>query len=224
METEWIRIEEAAQILGLSTSGAFYRKSIGLLESRMERNGSYQWLLFRRSQCEEQAATPPEFFRQDPRLKKDLAQWSEVEIAQLATFIDCEGCIAIHCNRSYRGTYSPTHSLRLFVANTYGPVIDHLKQLFGGSIQTQRRDLKNPTWRPHYRWWTGASHALLLLELAQPYFLIKQEEAAVAIAFQQRMNAYNAKRWKRLGVDTAEIAWRQAQMDRLSALKHLDRP
>jgi hypothetical protein len=219
MESEWIRIEEAARILGLSTSGIFYRKSVGLLETRKERYGSYEWLLFRRSQCEEQAANPPQFFRQTSKLRADLPQWSEVEIAQLATFIDCEGCIAIHCNRNVPGAKNPSHALRLMVANTYYPVIEMLRERFGGQIQSQNRTLKNPKWKPHYRWWTGSSHALLLLELAEPYFVIKQEEAAVAIAFQRRINEYDAGRPRRTPVSPEEVAWRQEQMDRLSELK-----
>lgn len=219
---EWIRIEEAAEILGLSTSGVFYRKSIGLLECRRVRQGSFQWNLFRRSQCEEHAKNPPSYLRHDQDLPEVMPRWSAVELAQLATFIDCEGNIAIHRQgpHSKHAQKSASYSLRLNVANTYYPVIHGLQQRFGGNIQFQDRTRTNPGWKPHYRWWVGASYALLLLELAEPYFQIKQEEVALAIAFQRRLNTYIAGRPRQSVVEPSETAWRQEQMDRLKALKH----
>lgn len=152
----------------------------------------------------------------------EMSRWSQVEIAQLATFIDCEGNIAIHINKckAAHAMKSDQFSLRLNVANTYYPVIQYLQQTFGGGIQFQDRTAKNPQWRPHYRWWVNATSAMILLELCLPYFHIKREEAEVAIGFQRRLNAYATIRPWRAPVAPSEVEWRREQMQILSALKH----
>ncbi len=217
---EWIKMEQAMEILGLSYSGVYYRQSIGLLETRKERKGSYQWLLFRRSQCEDQALNPPSHFRFTSKLPEEMPRWSEVELAQLATFIDCEGCIAIHRNRPASASWSPQYSLRVFVANTYFALVEHLYNCFGGAIQIDPRNEKNPSWRPHYRWWVGSNDALILLELTRPFYIVKGEEVDLAIAFQQRINEYKAGRPRQQGTELAEVEWREQQMRLLQALKH----
>lgn len=116
----------------------------------------------------------------------ELSQISAVDWARLAAYIDGEGCIRIAgvkgaTPRSRRVLY-----VEVTVSNTDARLTAWLKNTFGGSVHVNNRRLGNEhKWAPATAWVVGSKHASILLENALPFFIIKREQADVALAFQQ---------------------------------------
>lgn len=135
----------------------------------------------------------------------------ETDKAMTAAWIEGEGCITITsqqrkkgCNRSY--------SMHIIVTNNDRRVCEWLKAHWGGSIQS--RDLPSQTQYVCYRWQLGASAAATLLKAIYPYMLIKRDQAALAIAFQEHMQL------QPYGVHRGDcFTERQQMQDKLKALK-----
>jgi hypothetical protein len=222
-DPEWIGVQEAMAILGLCYNGVRHRAELGLLERRMSRRGNRDRVLFRRDECEQMKQDGPRFARRDARSDIVMPRgWTDIDLAQLAMLIDCEGCIAIHRGRRPKdpSRANQLYTLRIVVVNTYRPVIDWLKDTFGGSIRAEETEPSRPNWRPRYRWTVCSRGAMTILQLTQPYYRIKHEEVAVAIEFQEHLISSRERRSARQKISPEEIAWRQERMDRLKALKH----
>lgn len=63
-------------------------------------------------------------------------KWTDTQIAYLAGIIDGEGCFCI------QRPGGKTHTLRLFVMNTFKPLIDYLYKTYGGYQYSRKK--KNP--------------------------------------------------------------------------------
>ena len=94
----------------------------------------------------------------------------------MATFIDAEGSIII----SNRGDGS--YSIRVQVSNTDIRLMNWLKMRFGGSFSSVRAS--NARCKPSYLWGTNCRKAAHLLRGCLPYFILKREQADVALAYQ----------------------------------------
>ena len=137
---------------------------------------------------------------------------------RLAAFIDGEGTIAIKNLTTKSGRYS-----QLFVAiancDPRLPMWCHKK--FGGLIYANdhnaaRRRGKN--WNRFYRWIQHSASAERLIRGCMPYFLIKKEQAAVALAYRETFLFKGGKGSARILSD-ADIAIRQKCREELHRLK-----
>jgi len=106
----------------------------------------------------------------------------------LAGLIDGEGCIDIHLTRNKTPNHKyEYYDLRLRIAMTTEEPIKTMEALFGGchSVTSKggnRRAI-------HELCWIG-DKALVLLELMQPYLILKRKHADLAIEYRKFCNKY----------------------------------
>lgn len=112
---------------------------------------------------------------------------TELEKAQLAMAIDCEGCIHI----------SPTlfkkhwsFSAKMFISNTNLDFLNWIKATVGlGEIkQTHRAPTYmgiglTDNWKPIYMWVVYSKNMKVILPIIEPYLIIKKDIAKLAIEF-----------------------------------------
>jgi hypothetical protein len=113
---------------------------------------------------------------------------------RLAAFIDGEGCICIvgslgldRVNRKRRILH-----LKLEIVNTDIRLSDWCRSTFGGTVYCGA--VKNePTWKPKFHWEIHCRGAKWVLENCLPYFLLKKEQAEIALAFTKTLNRWGVK-------------------------------
>lgn len=122
--------------------------------------------------------------------KPDFEAITQIDWARLAAYIDGEGhiCIAQQVHKAPfegRGRYG---YVSVVVCNTDVRLSDWFKVTFGGHVVM--RGLYGPNtgrqqrWREMYNWQISNGRAAELLQKCLPHFLIKREQAEIAIAFQ----------------------------------------
>lgn len=115
-----------------------------------------------------------------------ISKLTETQKAYLAGFFDGEGCI--HIGTYPPGIYSastisPFHQLSVTLGNTNRTILEHICTLLSaGNIQSSKG--KNSKTRMYYQWRIYGTKAMEFLELLKPYFILKKEEAVLAIEFQ----------------------------------------
>lgn len=103
--------------------------------------------------------------------------------AYLAALIDGEGSIGIGKVQEKRMRI-PKYSLRVTIDNQYLPVLDEMKDLYGGFIHEKKRV---EGWARGFRLIISCNEAMELLKCTVPYLRIKREQAELAIRFQEGM-------------------------------------
>jgi hypothetical protein len=107
---------------------------------------------------------------------------TEIDWAKMAAFIDGEGCICIQSsyNPNRRGMHT-TYNLHLDIANTDFRMPLWCAERFGGRLLTRKvRSVKH---KPAMHWFTWGRGAQEVLEGCLPHFVIKREQAEVALEF-----------------------------------------
>jgi len=104
---------------------------------------------------------------------------------RMAAFLDGEGCIRIEkvepTNR--KNALSPFHNLILVMGNTDPRLPLWCKKKFGGNLYHRESSKRNSRHRDAYVWHAGSNRAECILRGCLPYFLLKREQAEVALAF-----------------------------------------
>lgn len=115
---------------------------------------------------------------------------TQIDWARMAAYIDGEGCIAIklHRSKSYKrvGLY-----LQLTITNTDFRLAEGTKASFGGCVHFIGR--KKDQWSPCAKWDVASAHARWILEGCLPYFIIKREQADIALAFSRTLGRRGVK-------------------------------
>jgi hypothetical protein len=143
---------------------------------------------------------------------------TEIEWVRLATFIDGEGCIDIHTRRQFNkkfGRHYETRYVRIQLPNCDPRLPLWCKNVFGGSIQPKRSNRTNPKWRPATSWEIASQKAITVILGCLPYFLLKREQAEIALAFQETV-----KRIGRGGHSEATLQRRMELQEQMKVLKH----
>lgn len=105
----------------------------------------------------------------------------EWKLAYLGGMIDGDGSIQIRKHPIRKARKSHEYQLVVTVANTDRRLLDWLKENFGGGIHTKKRE---ENWSECYEWALQSPKAAYeLLKNVKPYFVIKGEQAEVAIEF-----------------------------------------
>ena len=105
-------------------------------------------------------------------------QPTEIDIAQMATIIDCEGNIAINRNRKL------TYYLHVTVGNKDFRLLEWCQTRFGGKIYRLTYHKEQKPTRATVKRWRMHSHAAAdLLKTCLPFFIIKREQAEIGIRF-----------------------------------------
>lgn len=125
------------------------------------------------------------------RLNFDFTGVSQIDWARLAAFIDGEGHIRVvsKTQKVKRGVYRQEY-LELVITNTSPLLTQWLVRMFGGSVQSKT---VNARCKPSWNWTTGSAHSADLLRGAFPYFIIKREQAELALAFYATMRRRGVK-------------------------------
>jgi hypothetical protein len=105
---------------------------------------------------------------------------SSIEWVRLAAYIDGEGYIEI-VSRD-KGTQA--HSLKLSIGNTDPRLIVWLQDTFGGST---RRRLVTKATKMLFEWRVNGVDVVAILENCLPHFIMKRDQAEVAIVFGRLM-------------------------------------
>jgi hypothetical protein len=147
---------------------------------------------------------------------KDFTQVSEIDWAKLAAYIDGEGCISImKCNPAFN---RQTWILSVTVSNTDPRLPQWIKDRVGGQFSSQAVGTRKAT-LPIFHWNVRNKQAELVLRNCLPHFVIKREQAEIAIAF--RGTTTNTGRRP---MDEAVVKVREefkAQLTSLKKLEHL---
>ncbi len=116
---------------------------------------------------------------------------SEVDWARLAAFIDGEGCVRIsHLKRKDKNKY--TMWMEVVICNTDPRLIQWLVNTFGiGRVASMSH--QNVKWATSFRWHTSCRQAEWVLENCLPFFVIKREQAEIALAFQATLQRVGVK-------------------------------
>lgn len=113
---------------------------------------------------------------------------SDVDWARIAAFIDGEGCISIKTKKGRRQK-SPQHCVYVTIINTDARLIRWLSQTLGvGSFYTSRFSGRKENWKLAFRFELYGVAAQWVLENCLPYFIIKREQAEVALQMQASVN------------------------------------
>lgn len=112
------------------------------------------------------------------RLEPTVLDW-----ARLAAFLDGEGCITL-CNRT-GCTRVQGRRVYVSVANTDVRLICWLKDTFGGNVRPHSSTHANSmNAKPLFVWEASTRDRMQkVLESALPYFIIKREQAEIALAY-----------------------------------------
>ena len=112
-----------------------------------------------------------------------------MNIIRMAAVLDCDGWITLQKLKNSRGV---NLCLTIGVGNTNTNLTDWLVETFGGSVyKTHRKSHKH---KDYYTWRLFGNKASEVLKHCLPYFLLKQAQANLAVAFQEEMhdkNSYN---------------------------------
>ena len=144
-------------------------------------------------------------------------------LAYAAGAIDGEGHIAIQRRKLVTG-YS--YGLRITVVNADERLPRWLHEKLGGSLLMNNVRARQPQHSITHSWVASSEHAAEILRLVLPFMVLKAEQAAVAIDFQEHISA-----GERPGVPLSETerekrAWYRAWLDavRSSAVRFEDLP
>jgi hypothetical protein len=141
---------------------------------------------------------------------------TQADYMRLAMAIDCEGCMDIHTHRQWRehlNRFYETCYVRISIANCDPRLAQWCKSLFGGNLSLNHKKPKN--WRPTLAWYVTSKMAVEIIKNCLPYFILKREQAEVALAFQKTVFQVGCK-----GHSKATIQKRRNFQSQIKALKH----
>jgi hypothetical protein len=111
---------------------------------------------------------------------------SQIDWARLAAYIDGEGCIRIDLqNPPEDSGFTPRHLLEVRVYNCDPRLLLWCRDTFSGGNLKPVRKVPRPGHKQELVWYVGADRATKILEGCLPYFILKREQAEIALAFRQ---------------------------------------
>lgn len=116
-------------------------------------------------------------------MKMSYEKCDPIDLARLAAYIDGEGSIYIvRCSpKRNKGATE----LRLTVTNTDVRLMAWMKEKFAGYVNNKHSSPKDRRWKECYEWKLCSNKAAAVLEACLPYFIIKRDQAEVALAHQR---------------------------------------
>jgi hypothetical protein len=105
---------------------------------------------------------------------------------------------------------------------THKPVILKLQKEFGGSVNQNRHDLRNPNHRVCFSWNISSQIAATFFRKILPHLIVKREEVKLALALQDNIDKYYHKLGHHHSVHPRRdqiFAYRAEVAEKISALK-----
>jgi hypothetical protein len=118
-----------------------------------------------------------------------------MEIAYAAGLFDGEGYVRI-ARWEKPGSIHIRYNVIGGIAVTYLPIIQALRDQFGGSINQNRHDLRNPKHRIQFTWHIASQTAATFFRQIVPYLIIKREEVELALRLQDDIDAGQMTKFK----------------------------
>ena len=108
---------------------------------------------------------------------------TQTDWIRLAAYIDGEGSISVKNQKTKSGEYG---QLFVAIANTDPRLPMWCKENFGGLLYaSDDNPKKSRKWRRAYRWIAFSKQAENIIRGCLPHFLLKREQAEVALAFRK---------------------------------------
>lgn len=102
------------------------------------------------------------------------------ELCYFAGVLDSDGCISIGKMRAgNQRTSNPRYVLTICVVNTSLALMDWLIEKFGGAVKARRQEKAHH--RVTYNWHYNNGKAAGILELVEPYLIVKKEQARIGL-------------------------------------------
>lgn len=146
--------------------------------------------------------------------------------AYAAGLFDGEGMIRV-ANHIHRDGVTRIYQLHATLGVTYHPVVEQLKQAYGGSVHQNRHDLRKAVNRIQFNWVAASQQAASFLRRVRPYLIIKADQADLALELQANIDEWRGRLGTRAGFhpDRDKVfAWRADVARRLMELKKVSFP
>jgi len=129
---------------------------------------------------------------------------NKLTLAYTAGLFDGEGCIVIALYRKpYRGRVTPSYALVCNVNITNKPIIDWLRETYGGSIIEQTK-YRPANYKRCWSWRVTSRKADKFLKAILPYLKLKKAQASLAIEFQKTRRNHGSIRKTQEETETSE--------------------
>ncbi len=143
---------------------------------------------------------------------------TEIDFARLAAYVDGEGSILIS-ERHYKTSPYPGMYIILVVSNTDPRLLIWCKERFGGTFQVgDHAKVRLMDYKIPYKWHVSCNQAASIIEKCLPYFIVKKEQADVALAFQKTVK-YGRGRGVKL--TDGERSFRESCKEKLKELRQI---
>lgn len=119
------------------------------------------------------------------------------QIAYTAGLFDGEGCVLLNKQSPRKNGKTTPYYLKISIRSTYKPVIEWLRETYGGSIGASKP--YKVTHKPSWEWLLYSNDALRFLQSVRPYLKIKLDEAIIGIEFQAHVSLYKHTEYQRRG-------------------------
>jgi LAGLIDADG-like domain len=133
----------------------------------------------------------------------------------LAGLFDGEGCVVIMRTNFPGGRVG--YCVRVSVSNTYKPVLQEVREEFGGSLSGRRPD-GNRNKLTLWTWRASGRDSIVFLRRVYPYLHVKREQALLAFEFQEHADRTGRK------LSAEVIALRDTLVERMKSLKRVEFP
>ena len=149
---------------------------------------------------------------------------TEVEWAQLATWLDSDGCISILKSKpvASRHEVNATYHPRIQVYNSALCVMEWLQERFNGTVVNPKR--RSHEHKQQRVWTCATADQVALLKGALTHFLVKQDRALLLVSYHENM-LWTGKARKGRGRATVmppeEVSRREALYKRIHVLNQL---
>lgn len=114
----------------------------------------------------------------------------ELDCARFAAFVDAEGSILIGRSKPSKRCVSPVYSLIVSLGNSSPVLMVWLRDTIGGYVYPIKK-LSKWSKRPMWSWHLRGTQAEIVLRRCLPYFLIKREQAEIAVAFSELKRSHS---------------------------------
>jgi len=206
---------QAAEILGITKGGVQYRTKRGDLVPYYVDSGGHggpggHYLFYSEAQVRTSVANRKPCEPIDRPVEVEIPP-TEIDCAMMARTIDCEGTIVIVNRKQGKRSYP---IIRVSVYNCDRGLIDWIAERFGKTTVQVRRARQQ---RPNYMWSVSALQAAAVIRQCLPWFLVKRNQADLALEFQDRLSRRDFTRWSG-GLTSEEEDWRMDAVLRMSRL------
>ena len=111
-----------------------------------------------------------------------MAELAMVELAYAAGILDGEGCVSLEKANGRPNKRGYRISLFATISNTNKPLLQWLKDKFGGQVKQYKKRVGRKTC---WVWRICAKQAAEFLEAVRPYLIVKLSEVDLALEFQK---------------------------------------